>query len=460
MKTKLTAILLFVQFITINVYMISNIAYGQSEYVASKAEDIKPLAPGDIIGSISLQDTAGDKFNLNEAIKQQPAVIIFYRGGWCPYCNVHLGQLKTVEPKLQELGFQILAISPDRPAKLAESIDKQQLTYKLLSDSEMTAAKALGIAFRVNDETLKKYDEYGIDLEDASGQNHHLLPVPSVFIIGSDGVIDFSYTNPDYKVRLAPEDLLKAAKASVEHSLYDELLKQYVKDGLVDYAGLKNKPKNLNKYLKDLSHVSKDKFKSWDKNRQLAYLINLYNASTLKLIIDHYPLESIKDIGWLLKGPWDQKIVKLFGDTITLNTLEHEIIRKDYDEPRIHMALVCAAKGCPALRNKSYVGEKLDAQLDEDSKKFLNSKKGLQIDRQKKTVSLTSIFKWFGEDFINKYAPKSGFEGFNKTEQAVLNFSSRYLSEEDQAYLRAGNYSIKYLDYDWSLNEQHTKTKR
>ena len=238
------------------------------------------------------------------------------------------------------------------------------------------------------------------------------------------------------------------------HTAYDKLLKESVKDGLVNYAGLKQNPEKLNKYLENLNRIKKQEFNSWNENEQLAYLINLYNVATLKLIIDNYPVESIKDIGWFLKGPWDQEFVKLFGETITLSKLEHEIIRKDYDEPRIHMALVCAAMSCPTLRNEPYVGERLNAQLNEDTKKFLNSKKGLQIDRSKKTVYLSSIFKWFGEDFINKYSPESGFERFSKAEQAVLNFVSRYISDEDKKYLQTGDYSIKYLDYDWSLNER------
>jgi len=266
-----------------------------------------------------------------------------------------------------------------------------------------------------------------------------------------------------FKIKLAIMTILLLLSQSLamanktfdpNHTTYNQVLKDFVKDGLVNYAGLKQTPHQLKQYLNDLSQVKKDIFKKWDKDQQLAFLINLYNSATLKLIIDHYPIKSIKDIGWFLKGPWDQKFVKLFGQTITLSTLEHEIIRKDYNEPRIHMALVCAAMGCPSLRNEPYVGEKLDAQLNDDTRKFLNSKKGLQIDRNKKIVYLTSIFKWFGEDFVNKYAPKSGFEGFNRTEQAVLNFVSRYVSQEDQKYLQTGNYSIKYLDYDWSLNER------
>lgn len=182
--------------------------------IAASAQDVRPLLVGATVPSLTLVSVDGEAFDLNEAIKSQPTILIFYRGGWCPYCNLQLGQLQTVEPKLLALGYQLLAISPDRPAKLAESIDKHKLTYTLLSDHTMKAARSFGTAFRVDDATVEKYKGYGIDLEAASGQKHHLLPVPSVFIVGIDGVIKFSYANPDYKVRLAPEDLLKAAQAA------------------------------------------------------------------------------------------------------------------------------------------------------------------------------------------------------------------------------------------------------
>jgi hypothetical protein len=183
-------------------------------------------------------------------------------------------------------------------------------------------------------------------------------------------------------------------------------------------------------------------------------LINLYNAATLKLIIDHYPVKSIKDIGSFFKGPWDQPVVRLFGNTITLNHLEHDILRKQYSEPRIHMALVCAAKSCPRLRSEAYLAEKLDEQLKDQSRGFLTSPPGLSIDRKKKAVYFSSIFKWYGDDFIAKYAPAAGFTGLNKTERAVANFCSAYLVSADSDFLAAGGYSVKYQDYDWSLNEK------
>ena len=183
--------------------------------IPETAEETHPLAVGASRPSVTLQTAAGAAFDLAAAVRRQPAVLIFYRGGWCPYCNVHLGQLQEAEADLRALGYQILAISPDRPEKLAESVEKLQPDYVLLSDRTMAAAQAFGIAFRVDDATLEKYKGFGIDLEAASGETHHLLPVPAVFIVGTDGRIRFAYANPDYKVRLSPEELLTAAKAAL-----------------------------------------------------------------------------------------------------------------------------------------------------------------------------------------------------------------------------------------------------
>ncbi len=190
--------------------------------VADSAQEIKPLLIGASVPDVTLKTEEGKPLKLKKTVTDKPAVVIFYRGGWCPYCNLQLGQLQGIEADLLELGYQLLAISPDRPSKLAESREKKELSYTLLSDSKMAAAKAFGIAFRVADETLEQYDEYGIDLEEASGSTHHLLPVPAVFIVGTDGRIKFSYVNPDYKTRLAPDVLLEAAESALERADNDE----------------------------------------------------------------------------------------------------------------------------------------------------------------------------------------------------------------------------------------------
>jgi len=155
-----------------------------------------------------------------------------------------------------------------------------------------------------------------------------------------------------------------------------------------------------------------------------------------------------------VKGPWDQPVVRLFGNTITLNTLEHGILRKQYNEPRLHMALVCAAKGCPPLRSEAFTGERLNEQLDDQARRFPGNPLAFRIDRRNEVVYFSSIFKWYGDDFRARYAPTTGFIGLNETRRAIANFCSRYLSDADRKYLEAGGYAVKFLDYDWSLNER------
>ncbi|MGD9242854.1 MAG: DUF547 domain-containing protein, partial [Desulfobacterales bacterium] len=248
--------------------------------------------------------------------------------------------------------------------------------------------------------------------------------------------------------------VVNAAEFDQTYAGYDSLLKQYVTDGRVDYKGLKTDPNALDRYTDSAAGVPEEQFNLWTESQRLAFLINLYNAATLKLIVDHYPVKSIKDIGSLFKGPWDQPVVRLYGKTITLNHLEHNILRKQYSEPRIHMALVCAAKSCPQLRSEAYTTEKLDEQLNDQSRQYLVSPAGLNVDRKKKVAYFSSIFKWYGEDFVAKYSPTTGFAGLDKTERAVANFCSAYLISADRDFLATGGYSVKYLDYDWSLNEK------
>jgi peroxiredoxin len=184
--------------------------------VPQRAEDVCPILIGEKVPALMLHDEAGKPYDLGASIARRPTILIFYRGGWCPYCNLHLAQLQKAEKSLVGLGYQILAVSPDRPEKLGAPKDKNGLRYVLLSDSEMKASLALGLAFRVDDETIEKYHGFGIDLEADSGKKHHLLPVPAAFVLGRDGTVKFSYVNPDYKTRISGELLIAAAKAALE----------------------------------------------------------------------------------------------------------------------------------------------------------------------------------------------------------------------------------------------------
>lgn len=187
-----------------------------SKKVTASAEAICPLLVGQKIPTVQLKTTADKDFDLNAAVSQQPTVLIFYRGGWCPYCNLHLGELQKIEPDLLNLGYQIIAISVDRFEKLAETLNKQQLNYTLLSDNLTQATKAFGLAYKVSDAMFERLKGFGLDIEAASGQQHHILPVPAAFIVGTDGVIKFSYVNPNYKVRVKADVLLAAAKAEIQ----------------------------------------------------------------------------------------------------------------------------------------------------------------------------------------------------------------------------------------------------
>ena len=175
------------------------------------------LKVGDTIPDVSLRTEENQSVRLRELVSEKPTVLIFYRGGWCPFCNRHLQSLAGIEDDLNKAGAQLLAVSMDTPAKLKATPDREKLHYRLFSDSDAVAATAFGIAFKVDDTLVKKYkDAYKIDLEAASGNDHHILPYPAVFIVNTNGVIRFAHVNPDYKVRLAPAKILEAVQSAKE----------------------------------------------------------------------------------------------------------------------------------------------------------------------------------------------------------------------------------------------------
>ena len=172
-----------------------------------------PLKVGDLIPDVKLRTEDDKEVSLRKLVSEKPTVLIFYRGGWCPFCNRHLQSLAGIEDDLNKAGVQLLAISMDQPAKLKATPDREKLHYRLLSDSEASAATVFGIAFKVDDKTVEKYKGYGINLDAASGNDHHILPHPAVFVADTSGKIRFAHFNPDYKVRLEPAKILEAARS-------------------------------------------------------------------------------------------------------------------------------------------------------------------------------------------------------------------------------------------------------
>jgi peroxiredoxin len=174
-----------------------------------------PLQKGDPIPDVTVRTEENQELKLRSLVAAQPTVLIFYRGGWCPYCTRHLSALVDIEADLKTAGIQMLAISMDQPSKIKQTPNRDSLQYTLLSDSDAAAAEAFGIAFTVPDDLVKKYKEsYKIDLEAASGRAHHKLPHPGVFVISTDGVIQFAHVNEDYKQRLDPQEVLAASRAA------------------------------------------------------------------------------------------------------------------------------------------------------------------------------------------------------------------------------------------------------
>lgn len=184
--------------------------------IHASAELAQPLMPGMKAPSFTILDPAGEPVSFDPADLERPVIMTFYRGGWCPYCNLHLAEMRHTEEQIKAMGYDIWFISVDQPSVLKASLDEPDLEYRVLSDSDLVATRAFGIAFKMPDDLVERYLEYDIDVEAASGRDHHVLPVPSTFIIGTNGVIKFAYSNPDYKIRLAPEILLAAATVHVE----------------------------------------------------------------------------------------------------------------------------------------------------------------------------------------------------------------------------------------------------
>ena len=172
---------------------------------------VTPIALGALAPAFTAKEVDGRPFRFDPKALQQPTLLIFYRGGWCPFCNAHLQQLRTVEPQIVAMGYRVLFLSTDRPEILYSSL-KEKVDYHILSDASMDAARAFGVAYRLDDASFAKMKSFGVDLEATQGATHHELPVPSVFIIDQAGIVRFRHFNPNYRVRLDAASVLAAAQ--------------------------------------------------------------------------------------------------------------------------------------------------------------------------------------------------------------------------------------------------------
>jgi len=221
---------------------------------------------------------------------------------------------------------------------------------------------------------------------------------------------------------------------AIDHGLFADLLGKYVQAGAVDYKGLKSEESTLDAYLAVLEAIDP---KPLSRDKQFAFYANAYNAWTIKLILSGYPgIKSIKELGSLLKSPWKKKIARIDGKRMTLDHIEHDILRPRFKDPRVHFAINCAAKSCPPLSDEPFSGDTLDRQLDQLTRAFINDPNSNNL--KGNVLYVSSIFKWFKTDF------KDG----------IVNFFRKYAEGDLKTNLKTieNTVKVKYLDYDWSLN--------
>jgi hypothetical protein len=242
-----------------------------------------------------------------------------------------------------------------------------------------------------------------------------------------------------------------------KHAAWTALLRKHVRlvrggqTTQVDYAGFKADRAALTAYLDSLSAVTPTTFGGWTQAERQAFLINAYNAFTVELILTRYPdLKSIKDLGSLLSSPWKPKWIPLLGNKVSLDDIEHAMLRKrgDYDDPRVHFAVNCASIGCPALREEAFVAARLDAQMDEQTLRFMSDRTRNRYNAQRGRLELSKIFDWYGEDF------RLGHRGIG----SLPAFAARYADQlaeapADRERIRAVQADIVFTDYDWALND-------
>ncbi|QOD60399.1 DUF547 domain-containing protein [Polaribacter haliotis] len=232
------------------------------------------------------------------------------------------------------------------------------------------------------------------------------------------------------KILLALITLFTFSQANAQTAIFNDLLQKHVtKDGIVDYKSFKEDKAKLDIYISYLEKTSPEN--SWSENKQKAFWINAYNAYTIKKILENYPLKSIMDIKEKGKTAWKIPFAKVGGKTYTLDHIEHEILRKNLFDPRIHVGVNCASGSCPKLLNMAFTEENVDASLEKLMKEFVNDSSRNKISNKK--VQISSIFDWFKEDFT-----KNG---------SVIDYLNKYSNIEIK-----NNARTSYLKYDWSLN--------
>jgi len=249
------------------------------------------------------------------------------------------------------------------------------------------------------------------------------------------------------------------------HGKCTDILSSFVgSDGKVDYATLRRKRLELRKLLDEFDQLDPKEYESWPESDKIAFWINTYNIQMLNIIVENYPIQASRFLSLIygpysirhIKGIWTDYKFMVMDEEFTLREIQQRFFRKRFDEPRVFLALTNASISSPVLRNEPYYGYNLEEQLQDQTKRFLSGPYGFKIDRDRKTVYLSALFQstWYGKKFVGKFGTDKKFKAQEPATRAVLNFITNYISVQDVSFLEVENYSIKYMKYDWTINER------
>ncbi len=264
----------------------------------------------------------------------------------------------------------------------------------------------------------------------------------------------------------AEPDDLQIVSATYFHDKCAGILKEFVNDnGMVDYKGLRRKRLELRALLREFNKLDPDEYESWPGEDKIAFWINAYNLQKLRVVTDYYPIQPSSRILTIfyrgtnnirhIEGKITAHKFLVMDEEFTFATIEKRFFRSEFDDPRIFFAISSACMSSPPLRNEPYYGYNLNEQLDEQTERFLSSPLAFSIDRERQKVYLSALFQssWYGREFVNKFAIDRKFKDQPVETRAVLNFITNYISEEDVNFLETGNYTIKYMTFDWTIND-------
>ena len=361
---------------------------------------------------------------------------------------------KETEPVVVEpVGVESVEIIPAQSETNQIEQDKIELVY--IEPDEITPEKACPERSR----RVESVEPEPNDVELSSVE-------PEQGVVGPDEIVPAEpEPNEVEPASVEPNDLELKTTMSF-HYKCAEILKNFVNDkGMVDYQTLRRKRLELKALLEEFDTLDPNVYRSWPKEDKIAFWLNAYNIQMLKIITDNYPIQSSRILrlypGWgpnsilHIKGIWTNYKFLVMDEEFTLSEIDKRFFRKEFDDPRIFFAICNAGLSSPPLRNEPYYGHKLNEQLDDQVKRFLSSPLAFETDKEKQRVYLSSLFQSssYGKEFLSKFSIDKKFKDQEPAIRAVLNFITNYVSGDKASFLEVGNYSVKFMKYDWTIND-------